>query len=151
MERVKLTQDKYALIDDEDLKLVSEYKWHYGNGYAKRRDHKSSLCRMHHLILPLKKGYMVDHINGNRLDNRRNNLRLVTKSQNMMNRGLQKNSKSGYMGVSWHKKTKSWRAYIKKDRKQIYLGLYDTKIQAAKAYNEAAKEYHGEFAFFNKI
>lgn len=94
---------------------------------------------------------MIDHINGNGLDNRRKNLRLVTKSQNMMNRGIQKNNTSGFMGVSFHKATGRWRAYIKKDKKQFYLGLFDNKKDAAIAYNEATKFYHGEYAYLNKI
>ena len=153
MKKIKLTQGKYAIIDDEFYEEVSKYKWHFGNGYAKRKNpsFKPKLFGMHHVVLPLQKGLMIDHINGNGLDNRRANLRLVTKSQNMMNRGKQINNKSGYMGVCWHKQHGRWRAYIKVNKKQISLGLYDTLKEAAKAYNEGAKKYHREYAYLNKI
>lgn len=156
MKKIMLTQNKFALVDDDDHETLSKHKWHFadcGNtGYAKRYNptRKPTLLRMHNVILPLLEGYMCDHINGNGLDNRKSNLRLVTKSQNMMNRGLQKNSISGYVGVSKHKQGK-WRAYIKVNRKQIHIGMFTDKKEAAKAYNEAAKHYHGEFAKLNII
>lgn len=154
MKKIPLTQHKYALVDDEDYELLNRFKWHYANGYARRNwwyGGKSHMVRMHHFVLPLRDGLMCDHINGNGIDNRKCNLRLVTKSQNMMNRGKQKNNTSGYMGVSLHRTTKKYRAFIKKDRKQIHLGLFETLREAAYAYNEAAKKYHGEFALLNKI
>lgn len=132
MKKIKLTQNKYAIIDEEDFDKVSKYRWHFGNGYARRKSSfEPELTRMHHLILPLEKGFMIDHINGNGLDNRKSNLRLVTKSQNMMNRGKQSNNKSGYMGVSLHRNNK-WRAYIKLNMKQIHLGLFLEKKKQQK-------------------
>ena len=104
---------------------------------------------MHHVILPLKDGLQVDHINGNRLDNRKENLRLVTKSQNMMNRGVQKNSTSGYKGVNEHQG--KWRAYILENGKQKHLGVFEDKKEAARAYNKMAKLLHGEYAVLNKL
>ncbi len=160
MKQIKLTQDKVALVDDEDFETLNKYKWHYSrysphfeNGYAKRRNPngKPALIRMQHMILPLKKGYMVDHKNGNGLDNRRENLRLVTKSQNMMNCGLQRNNKSGYKGVCWHESNKKWRAQIFVNGRQYFLGLFKNKKDAARAYNDAAPHYHGEYAYLNKI
>ena len=93
----------------------------------------------------------IDHINGIKDDNRWKNLREATCSQNKMNCGLSKRNKSGYKGVFWRKELGKWRASIKKDQKRIYLGHFDTKEGAAKAYNEAALKYFGEFARVNEL
>jgi len=160
MKKIPLTQGKYALVDDEEYKLLSKFKWHYGQygntGYAKRiiwdkENKKSKIVRMHHFILPLQKGLMVDHINGNGIDNRKQNLRLVTKAQNMMNKKAPKNNTSGFKGVAWHKQNNRWRAYLTVHGKQISLGLYDTKKEAAKAWNLAARAYFGEYALLNQV
>lgn len=94
----------------------------------------------------LAKGEFPDHINGNGLDNRRENLRLATRSQNSINRGKQSNNKSGYKGVSWNKRDKRWTAQITINKHIINLGGFDTPEQAYEAYKEAAKQYHGTFA-----
>jgi len=150
MKHIKLSKGKFAKIDDEDFDLISKYKWYYVDyirtGYA-----RNSKVRMHHLIVPLREGLMIDHINGDGLDNRRSNLRLVTKSQNMMNSGVRINNKSGYKGVSWSNREKKWRATIWKMNKQIDLGRFKDKKEAAKAYNDAARIHHGEYALLNKI
>ena len=154
MKYIKLTQGKRAIIDDKDLDAISKYKWHFSNGYAKRSalvNGKKKILRMHHMIISFHESLMIDHINMNGLDNRRSNLRLVTKSQNMMNSGTRTNSTSGYKGVSWHIYAKKWRAYIVKNYKQINLGLFDKKLDAINAYNEGAKMYHGEYAKLNII
>ena|SRR3990167_9903913 len=154
MRKIKLTQNKFALVDDEDFERLNEFNWHYSDygvtGYAKRVDKQTRKgVRMHHMVIPLKKGFMTDHINMNGLDNRKQNLRLVTKSQNMMNGRLRVNSTSGYKGVCWDKRNEKWIVHIWKNYKQIYLGYFDDKIEAAKAYNEAAKKYYGEYARLN--
>lgn len=107
---------------------------------------------MHRLILNAPENMEVDHINGNRLDNRRENLRLCNSSQNKCNRGPRKDNKSGYKGVSWHGQRQKWTVRIKTPYgKYLSLGLYDDKKEAAMAYNKASVEYHGEFAFINKL
>lgn len=106
---------------------------------------------MHRLIMNAQNGQMIDHINGNVLDNRKENLRLCNKSTNAMNCKVHKHNTSGYKGVAWHKQMKKWRAYIVINDKQKSLGLYKTKEEAAKAYNKAALELFGEFAKVNKI
>ena len=106
---------------------------------------------MHREILKCPKGLFIDHINRNGLDNRKNNLRVCSKSQNMMNTLIPKNNTSGYKGVSWSKRDKKWMAYIKIKNKFNNLGYFNIKEQAALAYNDAAKKYHGEFARLNKI
>ena len=160
MKKIQLTQGKYAIVDDEDYEIVSKFKWHYidaythrKNGYARHLLYENGkpvgFIRMHHLILPFKNGYMIDHINGDGLDNRRENLRLVTKSQNMINSGARKNNTTGYKGV--YRMRDKWRVSISRDRKQHHIGCFKDKLEAIKAYNEAAKTYHGEYAKLNVI
>ncbi len=152
MYKIPLTQGKEALVDQDSFEYLNQWNWYFSDGYAKRCDWKNGkhhIVRMHHFVLPLVKGYMIDHINGNGLDNRKENLRLVTKSQNMMNRGVQRNTSSGYKGVSKHQG--KWRAYIVKDRKQIHLGVFEDIQDAARAYNMGAMEHHGEYARLNPI
>lgn len=158
MKYIKLTQNKRAVVDDKDYEILNKVKWHYSDygktGYAKRYNpnKKPYLLRMHRVILSAPKGMEVDHINGDGLDNRRENLRLATRAQNTLNRHLPPiNNTSGYKGVAWHKQNKRWRAYITVKYKQISLGLYDTKKEAAIAWNIAAIKYYGDFAHLNKI
>lgn len=159
MSEVPLTQGRIAIIDDEDLNLVSKYIWHYadqgtgGKGYAKtnNKGKKPALLRMHRIILGLRGKEKVDHINRNTLDNRKSNLRIVTQSQNMMNAGIRKTNKSGFKGVHFAKREKKWLAMIWKDNKQIFLGYFKSDKEAANAYNEGAIKYHGEYALLNKI
>lgn len=88
----------------------------------------------------------VDHINRNRLDNRWSNLREATRAENHANKGLTKRNKSGFKGVSWSKSQRKWAAQICRNRRNRYIGFYDTKEAAAKAYAEAAEETFGPFA-----
>ncbi len=100
---------------------------------------------LHHLILPKKKGFEVDHINRDVMDNRRENLRYVTSSQNGMNRGMMKSNTSGYRGVTWDKKTEKWRARIGLNGKQIWLGYFDDIEEAATAYKKKALELFEQY------
>ena len=94
---------------------------------------------------------LIDHINKNPLDNRRINLRICNKSQNAMNSKIASNNTSGFRGVKWYKPGQKWYVSIKVMRKDIYLGLFKNKKDGAIAYNKAAKEYYGEFAYLNKV
>lgn len=151
MKEIKLTQNKYALVDDENFEKLNKHKWYAFRGekvfYAGRKkkiDGKTHLIIMHRIINKTPKGKETDHINGNGLDNRRKNLRSCSHQQNAINRGLNKNNTSGYKGVSWSKKLKKWRVYIW-NKNQIWLGTHSTRTGAYKLYLEACKKHYGAF------
>ena len=153
--KVKLTQDKVALIDDEDYERANQHTWcafrsYGGKFYAQCRVSKTRTISLHRFIMnALKSKLEVDHIDGNPLNNRKSNLRLVTHAQNQRNFKKFKTNTSGYKGVAWHKARRKWRAYIVLNAKQRHLGLFTSKIRAAKAYDEAARKLFGEFAHLN--
>ncbi|MBW8041782.1 MAG: Fis family transcriptional regulator [Planctomycetes bacterium] len=103
---------------------------------------------MHRMLINVPEGYVIDHINGLSLDNRKANLRPATIAQNAWN-SKKRNPRSGYKGVWFAKEKGLWRAAIVCNRKRIHLGYYKNKTDAAKAYDKAAKKYHGEFAVLN--
>jgi hypothetical protein len=159
MKQISLTQGKVAIVDDQDYAYLMQYNWCYmksGNGgYAMRwvgpRDHQRAIFM--HQIVAARCGIKdcTDHMNQNKLDNRRNNLRGATSSQNGANRGKNRNNKSGYKGVSWIERLQKWRAYITVNRRQHHLKLWEYKVDAAKAYNQAALKYFGKYAALNKV
>ena len=107
--------------------------------------HTNLNIKLHRYIMNCPEDMVVDHINHNTLDNRKENLRICTKKQNERNIKLRSNNVSGYTGVGFHKETNKWRAYIQKDNKLITLGLFKNKKDAIKARKEAEKKYFGEF------
>lgn len=151
--RIKLTQGKYAIVDVEDYDKLNVYNWFatysISTFYALRNENGKSI-KMHRKIMNFPQGYYIDHINHNGLDNRKANLRIVTPAQNSRNRrkGRRKTS-SKYKGVYFMKGIKKWRADIYYNDKSIYLGYFDNETDAARAYDAAAKIYHGEFAALN--
>lgn len=157
MKEIQLTKGLVAIVDDKDFEELSKYKWsasHDGKSfYACRsfgyKDGKQKKIKMHRQILGDKcVGLQVDHINMNTLDNRRENLRACTKSQNMMNRGKTAKNTSGFKGAKkWHKG--GFVASITVMQKVKTIGYYDTVEEAARAYDEAAKRLHGEYARLN--
>jgi hypothetical protein len=155
VKEIPLSKGKVAIVDDEMFEYLNQWSWYcQKSGYAARsyrKDGGFKHDRMHRVIINAAKGDIVDHINGDKLDNRKENLRLATPSQNNYNRGLASNSTSGFKGVTWNKKTNKWIARIYVDRKGIHLGSFEYKVDAALAYNEAAFKYHGEFANYNQI
>ena len=162
MKRIKLTQGKYSLVDNEDFDRINSFRWHYhqyrDTGYAARGksiDRKERVIWLHYEVLnlkyPYKYKYQIDHKNGNKLDNQKRNLRFCTKEQNASNCRRYKNNKSGYKGVYWFKYNRKWSCQIQKNKIRFFLGYFDNEIDAAKVYNQAAKKYFGEFARLNQI
>ena len=161
MKEISLTQGKVALVDNEDYeRLIAMGKWHIGsNGYAQktiflgRKNGKRSTTSisMHRVVLGLDDSKeQVDHVNGNRLDNTRLNLRICSVTENLRNVGLKKCNTSGFKGVCWHRK--KWAVRIRTGKgTRKHIGLFTCPIEAARAYNEAAIKYHGEFANLNPI
>ena len=148
---IALTQGKEAIVDDEDYKELSRHKWCYDGEYASGRtafsNHKK--IRMHQEIMRTPHGMYTDHINGDKLDNRRENLRICSNSENIQNQKIRKNNTSGYKGVTWDKQHQKWCAQIKINYKHYHLGLFENPVDAAKAHDKAARKYCGEFAHLN--
>lgn len=155
MPKIALTKGKFTIVDKDVFKYLNEVKWFYlSPGYAARtirlKGNKFQKQLMHRVIMNAPKSLEVDHINGNKLDNRLKNLRLCTKAENHRNRGLQKSNTSGYKGVHWHKKTKKWLVRIAFNGKRYHLGYFTDIRKAGRAYDAAAKKYHKHFANLNK-
>jgi hypothetical protein len=159
MKKIKLTQGKFALVDDADFDWLNQWNWYaqkhqYGNFRAmrsrgSRKNHQ--VLYMHRVIMDAPKGIDVDHRNLNTLDNQRDNLRLATRSQNLQNTRKRPNKSSKYKGVSWHNIGKKWQARIAINKKALYLGLFESEMDAAKEYNACATKYFGEFARINNV
>ncbi len=146
MKSIKLTQNKVALIDDEDFERVNKYKWYFKNpGYACNE----SVGLLHRFIMSTPKNMEVDHINHNKLDNTKQNLRNCSVQENHYNTTIHKTNKTGFKGVSYHKRTRKFESRIRVNKIKIHLGLFKDKILAAIAYNNAAIKYHGQYAKLN--
>ena len=139
------------IVDDADHEWLSRFHWQASEQLcvATRAKGERKGILIHRMILNAPAHLEVDHINGNRLDNRRENLRLVTSSQNKMNRGPRKDCKSGIKGVSWHKQNSKWVARIKIDGKYKHLGQFETKEEAGVVYNKYAILSFKEYAWLN--
>lgn len=151
---IPVGKDHIAVVDEKDYEIVSAYKWKprtstramyaYTSGGTKRLD-------MHVLIMGSRPGFMVDHINRFGLDNRRENLRWATRSQNQMNieKPRFRMGTSKFKGVEWVKTKNRWRARIRHNRVGIYIGSFINEVDAARAYDAAAIRLFGEFACIN--
>jgi hypothetical protein len=148
----------YAIVDPRDYYTQAHYKWHVSKGtrthYAVRQiclgGRKTKAVHMHREILNAPHGMYVDHINRNGLDNRKANLRLATRTQNARNRPkTNKKTYSEYKGVSFRSLHGKWCATIFSNGRNFHLGHFDNQIDAAKAYDKAAKKHHGDFAALN--
>lgn len=151
--------DQFALIDDEDYERVITLRW-----IARKRVRKSRTVyyvsayignrkdiRLHTFLIGKKEGLEIDHIDGNPLNNQKNNLRFVTNSQNQYNRFKQPNCASKYKGVYYSKMKKRWISLINVDKKCIYLGMFKTEEMAAITYNKKLIEISGECGRLNII
>ena len=154
MKEIYLTQGKIALVDNDDYDRINAKKWFYRNGYAARNGKKVNGVRsksysMQSILIECPKNSVIDHINHNKLDNRKSNLRICSERENLINRRISKNNKTGYKGVSLFRK--KYKAQISSNGKFHYLGVFCSEVEAARAYNEAAIELHGEFAVLNGL
>jgi hypothetical protein len=162
LKEIQLTQGKVALVDDEDFERVNQYKWqlrhdgypardvYSGGGRANRNEYRYTEY-LHNCVMGAK---WVDHIDGNPLNNTRDNLRLCTRGQNRSNSAKVSTYRgrpplSQYKGVT--RKKNRWYAQLVHNRKHYSLGYFDREVDAARAYNEAARKYHGEFARLNDL
>lgn len=141
----KLGQGKYTLVDDRDFGYLNSFCWYLGrNGYAcyKGKETNYKGIYLHRLLINPKKGFYSDHINRDRLDNRRSNLRIVDGSLSSYNQNLRVSSTSGYKGISWSKNMNKWLAHITKDYKTVRLGYFSNLEDAINTRKHAEKEFY---------
>jgi leucyl-tRNA synthetase len=146
-------------VDPADYKRLRRYEWISKKGknsfYSLRHAHsnnkkKETLIYMHQEIIEVPHGMVIDHINHDGMDNRKANLRAATYSQNLCHRKKRSGAMySKYKGVHWDKSRRKWVARIGFEKREIHLGYFRSEIEAAKAYDRAARKYHGEFACLN--
>jgi hypothetical protein len=156
MKQIKLTQNKVALVDDEDFDLLSKWKWFAhkvkrspGRFYAVRNIRNIKEERkimMHRLVMDAPKDKCVDHIDGDGLNNQKNNLRICTTSQNFMNTEKRRNNTSGFKGVFKRPNRNKWYSVLTVNYKPRYLGSFSSPEIAHEAYEKACVKYQGEFA-----
>lgn len=155
--KIPLTQGKFAIVDAEDYERLNQHKWYAYKTkhtfYARRNErcgvNKQRTVIMHVDIMKPKLGFEIDHKTHDGLDNRKCNLRAVTKSQNQMNRRIVTSTSSAYKGVHWAKRDKVWIAQIRINKTTVRVGSYKDEIEAAVAYDNAAHEHFGEYALLN--
>lgn len=160
MKEIALSQGQVAVVDDDDFARVAQFKWYAiqrsGKWHAARKP-KSGAVYMHRFLMDAPDGAEVDHVNGNGLDNRRENLRICSKRENARNRKSGARAKSSrFHGVTLHPRGNRWRVVIcagARDRrgnaKQIYVGHFIDETEAARAYDRAALKHFGAFAATN--
>lgn len=157
MKKIKLSKNKYALVDDDDFGKFSGFKWHLTNHsnrgfteYIIRRvrleDGRRKTIYLHREIMAAPTDKFVDHKNGDGFDNRKQNLRICSPAENNRNQSLKRNNTSGFKGVDWVELKKKWRARIGVGGKRIMIGYFNSKLEAIEKYCESSKIYHGEFS-----
>lgn len=150
---IQLSNGGHALIDDEDFELVDGHVWYtVTKGYVASKINGRT-TRLHRLILGLfpDDKLQADHINHNKLDNRKSNLRACTNAQNCANRLRRRDNVSGYKGVRWNVPAKKWQARIQCEGRSYHLGIFDKIEDAVMAYNTKAQELFGEFAYIDNV
>ena len=163
MKRIHIKNSFYAIVDDIDYQTIIQYKWflhpvrcshgaakYYVRGYKIGVKYSGKhMIYMHHLVSGKKKGFQTDHLNGDRLDNRRLNLRFATQSQNNCNQHVLRKGTSKYRGVFWCKAKRRWIAKIKYNGTRHYAGTFTDETEAAKAYDKLASQIAVAFACTN--
>lgn len=163
MKTIALTQGKEVVVDDEDFGWLSVYRWHahkierknrviwYAVGSARQFGETGGVLMHRKILAVTDRKVQVDHTDGDGLNNQKFNLRLAVRGQNQQNSRKQVGCTSRFKGVYWSNRAKKWQAQIMVQRKWINLGQYTCELEAAKAYNAAAKNYFGDFALLNDV
>lgn len=144
---VVLTKGKVALIDLSDVDAVQKHQWYFSSGYAITNTPNNGRLYLHRFLLQPSNKQLVDHINRDKLDNRKNNLRICKSSDNNHNRAL--NNPNGFRGITWNKRKHKWASQISIGNKNKGLGYFTSKLDAARAYDEKALELYGRYARLN--
>lgn len=156
----KNNQNMFTEVDDEDFELLNQWKWRGkkdGNSfYVYCKSYKLKNKALHRIVIKAKKGEIVDHIDGNTLNNKKSNLRLCSKSQNSMNAKKRSSAKtSKYKCFYWNTERSVFKSFVcrmeNRKQKKHYVGTFRNELDAAKAYNKKSKELFGEFARLNII
>lgn len=157
MKEIPLSQGKVAFVDDEDYEALACHKWYAHKSkkssifYAVRKitvsPKKRFMLSMHRVITDTPPGVQIDHRDGNGLNNQRYNMRFATIAQNAQNVPKRRHNKSGFKGV--HSANGRWNATIRINHKPVHLGGFTSADEAARAYDRAAIQCHGEFAYLN--
>ncbi len=155
MKTIELHDGTPCLVDDDDYELVNRHSWfHTAWGYAGRTQmiddggkRRMTSLRLHRIIMKAPRGVEVDHINCDKLDNRKQNLRFVTKQQNIWNMPPKVTSTTGIKGVGWYEKLSKYQARIPHNGKTVHLGYFTSWVDARDAYNAKARELRGEYAY----
>jgi len=142
---IPLGDGLYAYVDGADFEWLNQWTWRVHGGYAARHV-KRKVIFMHREIMKPPKGKIVDHVNGNKFDNTRANLRNITPQENQHNRRKQRGASSIYKGVTYYKAGRCWRASLSCGKECYYLGQFETEVEAARAYDYKAVQVFGEFA-----
>lgn len=135
------------IVDLKDVERIKNYSWYISHQGYVISDSPKRATLLHRLITDAERGYVVDHINHETLDNRKCNLRVVTQTQNNMNRRLEKRNTSTVTGVSWFKANERWSAYISVNKKRIHLGYFNTLEEAKEARGKAEEIHFGKHAY----
>lgn len=160
MKMIWLTKGQFTLVDDEDFEYLSQWKWkatkiknsYYATRSVHKKEGKFSTMFIHRIVLNVTdRNILIDHRDGNPLNNQKNNLRPANKSENAANQKARSGCTSKYLGVSWHKPLNKWKVNLQKDKVNRHIGYFASEQDAALAYNNAAKIFHGEFANLNII
>lgn len=155
MREIKSKSGEISIVDDDDFERVSQHRWYYSCGRKGNRYFAASAGKilLHRFIMNAQVGTQVDHLNGNKLDNRKKNLRICSNAQNNRNKKKKhrENNYSEFKGVTWNKKAKKFQVGIRANGTQLHLGLTNFEIVAARVYDHWAKKFHGEYARLNNV